>query len=84
MVRPHPDNVGLLLDGHGPGADAVAVLPGAVPARPGRGRLLPRRDRLPHPLVSRAPTAAARLAGLVLAVPVSLVAGAWVSGRSWR
>ena len=58
-----------------------AVLPRALPAGAGRGRVLPRRDRLLHALVPRG-TARAALAGMLLGVPVSLALGARVSGRA--
>ena len=51
VVRAHPRHVGHLLDGDGAGRDADAVLRRPVPARAGRGRVLPRRDRLLHALV---------------------------------
>src|SRR5262249_32317039 len=41
-----------MLDGSGPGAFAVALLPGALPSRFGGSRFLSRHHRLFHALVS--------------------------------
>ena len=67
-----PDH-GLLGDRRGADGlreDAVAVLRGAVPAGPGRGRVLPGGDRLPDPLVPR-PRPRQALSWFFIATPVA-------------
>ena len=78
MVHAHPADLGRLLDGHGSGPRAVAVLPRPVHARPGGGWVLSRRDRLLHALVP-AGRAGSGYVRNVAGVPGSLALGAAVS-----
>ena len=75
---PHHDQLGAGRRGHGLRRRAVLILPGALHARRGRGRVLPRRHPVPDLLVSEGYRARI-VATFMVAIPLSSFIGSPLS-----